>query len=118
MRSNQRVVRRWSSLLGAIEYLVAAVRPEGDKSRKEKCLSRFFTGWRPVSTADAVLYSAETSPVLLSSLKGKAHAAQQGLEMEIGSQGVHPGIHPGPNQSIRPFAFRLFQPLQSSIWLD
>jgi hypothetical protein len=45
----------------------------------------------------------------------KAYAAQQSLEISIGSQGVHPGIHPGPNQSIRPFALRLFQPLQSSI---
>jgi hypothetical protein len=49
--------------------------------------------------------------------QGEADAAQQGLEMEISSQWVHPGIHPGPNQSIRPFAIGLFQPLQSLNWL-
>jgi len=67
--------------------------------------------------AGGVVYSADRLFHALISER-KTYAAQQSLEISIGSQGVHPGIHPGPNQSIRPFAFRLFQPLQSSIRLD
>jgi hypothetical protein len=44
-------------------------------------------------------------------VRRQADAAQEVFKAEITSQGVHPGIHPGPNQSIRSFVKGLFQPL-------
>jgi hypothetical protein len=62
-----------------------------------------------------------TAPISYSlfwiAVRRQAGAAQEVFKAEITSQGVHPGIHPGPNQSIRPFVMRLFQPLQCSFWL-
>jgi hypothetical protein len=51
-------------------------------------------------------------------VRRQADAAQEVFKAGIASQRVHPGIHPGPNQSIRSFAMCPFQPLKCSLWLS
>jgi hypothetical protein len=95
---------------------------------KRCCRQRFECGnpgedvqvERPATAAQSTPLSIQLNPNLILTAhvsEREAHAAQHTLEMDIGSQGVHPGIHPGPNQSIRPLVKRLFQPLQSLIRL-
>lgn len=48
----------------------------------------------------------------------QADAAQQVGEARVTSEWVHPGIHPGPRQSIRAFVISLVEPLECSIRLS